>query len=326
LEDPTGYGRIIRNTDGSVARIVEHRDATPDERAIREWNPSIYCFEARALFDALHNIRPDNVQGEYYLTDVIGLLNARGARVEAIPTHDASEVLGVNTRVELAQVNQILQQRILTHLMLAGVTIVDPTSTYVDVTVRVGQDTILEPQTFLLGSTEIGEECRIGPMTRILDSRVGDRTTILASQVVRCEIGSHVRIGPYANLRPGCLLADYVKVGDFVEVKNAVLGEGVSAAHLSYIGDADVGARTNIGAGVITCNYDGAQKHRTIIGEGAFIGSNATLIAPVEIGDGAYIAAASPINEDVPGDALAIARSRQTIKPEWARKRREKNP
>lgn len=322
LEDPTGYGRVVRNLDGTVARIVEHRDATPEERAIREWNPSVYCFQAPALFSAVKEIRADNAQGEYYLTDVIGVLTRRGERVEAIQTDDPKEVFGVNTRVELAQLARVLRERILTDLMLSGVTVVDPATTYVDIDVRVGQDTVLEPGTILQSGTVIGKECRIGPFTRIANSRLGDRVTVLCSQIVDCEIGNHVRIGPYANLRPGCRLADSVKIGDFVELKNAILGEKVSSAHLSYIGDAEVGAGTNIGAGVVTCNYDGTRKNRTTIGQNAFIGTHATLIAPVTIGDGAYVAAGSPITEDVPEDALAIARSRQTVKPEWARRRR----
>lgn len=325
LDDATGYGRIIRNADGTVARIVEHKDATPEERAICEWNPSLYCFEWPLLATALHDLQPNNAQGEYYLTDVIAILARQGCRIEAIPVEDAREVLGVNTRVELAEVARLLRQRILTDLMLLGVTITDPAATYVDANVTVGPDTVIEPQTFLLAETTIGEGCVIGPCTRIVGSRIGNHATILASQVVGCEIGDGVRIGPYANLRPGCRLADQVKIGDFVELKNAVLGEKASASHLSYIGDAQVGAGTNIGAGVVTCNYDGFRKHRTIIGKDVFVGTHATLIAPVRVGDGAFIAAGSPIHEDVPEDALAIARTRQTIKPGWARRWREAN-
>ncbi len=325
FDDPTGYGRIVRNPDGTVAAIVEHRDTTPEQRAIRECNPSIYCFNGPSLFAALGRLAPDNAQGELYLTDVIGILSGDGERVEAIAAEDPEEVLGVNTRVELAEVAGIMRGRILRELMLGGVTVVDPAATYVDAGVRVGQDTVLEPQTYLTGTTAIGEGCSIGPHTRIADSEVGSGARILASQVVESRVGNGVRIGPYANLRPGCRLADNVKIGDFVELKNAVLGEKVSASHLSYVGDAEVGAGTNIGAGVVTCNYDGVRKHRTTIGKEAFIGTHATLIAPVTIGDGAYVAAGSPINQDVPPDALAIARSRPSIKPGWARARRERS-
>jgi bifunctional UDP-N-acetylglucosamine pyrophosphorylase/glucosamine-1-phosphate N-acetyltransferase len=323
FDDPTGYGRIVRNADGTVARIVEHRDATPEQRAIREINPSIYCFESGPLFEALHRVEPNNAQGEFYLTDVIQILSARGDCVEAIAVPDSRETLGVNNRMELAAVGDILRRRILDDLMLSGVTVVDPASTWADIEVRVGQDSTIQPHTFLLGNTLVGEDCVVGPYTRIVDSTVGDRAAILASNIVECEIGNGVKIGPYANLRPGCRLAEGVKVGDFVELKNATLGRKVSASHLSYIGDAEVGEGTNIGAGVVTCNYDGVRKYRTIIGSRAFIGTHATLIAPVSIGDGAFVAAGSPIDQDVPADALALARSRVTIKPQWARKRRD---
>jgi bifunctional UDP-N-acetylglucosamine pyrophosphorylase/glucosamine-1-phosphate N-acetyltransferase len=324
LDDPTGYGRVVRHSDGTVGRIVEHRDATAEERAIKEWNPSIYCFKAAALLAALAEIRADNAQGEYYLTDTIGVLARAGSRIEAMPAADADEALGVNTQIELAHVRAIMTRRILDALMLAGVSIVDPASTYVDAGVAVGAGTILHPQTFLHAGASIGVECEIGPCTRISASQVGDRTTIAFSQVTGCKVGDDVRIGPFAHLRPGCNIGAGTKIGDFVELKNANVGEGVSAAHLSYIGDADVGSGANIGAGVVTCNYDGVRKHRTRIGANAFIGTNSTLIAPVSIEDGAYVAAGSPINEDVPADALAIARTRPVIKPEWARRWRER--
>ena len=323
LDDPTGYGRVVRGPDGRVLRIVEHKDATEQERAIKEWNPSLYAFRASLLFDALREVRSENAQGEIYLTDVIGVLTSRGERVEAVAADDVHEVLGVNTRVELAEAARIMRWRIVEDLMLSGVSITDPHATYVDVGVSVGMDTVLHPQTFLEGATQIGEGCVIGPCARLVDTTVGDRSTIISSQIVECTIGRGVRIGPFANLRPGCRIADGAKIGDFVELKNSVIGERVSAAHLSYLGDADVGAGTNIGAGTITCNYDGTAKHRTVIGEGAFVGSHATLIAPVKVGDGAYVAAASPVDEDVPADALVIARCRQTVKAGWAKRRRE---
>lgn len=324
-DDPTGYGRIVRNERGQVYRIVEHRDATEEERAIKEWNPSIYCFDAWHLFTSLQELRPTNAQGELYLTDVIGILATREERIEAVPVEDNREVLGVNTRVELAEAASIMRSRILTELMLSGVSVTDPSSTYVDAGVKVGQDTVIEPQTYLMGATVIGEDCVIGPMSRIKDSTIGDGSTILSSQVVQSDIGAHVKIGPFSNIRPHCKLADGVKIGDFVELKNAALGEKVSASHLSYIGDAEVGARTNIGAGTVTCNYDGKRKHRTTIGADAFIGTHSTLIAPVSVGEGAYVAAGSPVNEDVPADSLVIARSRPVFKPGWARAKREKD-
>jgi len=325
LDDPTGYGRVVRDASGRVTRIVEERDTTPEERAIREWNPSLYAFEAAALWPALAELQPNNAQGEYYLTDTIAALAGQGARIEAIPTQDVRDVLGVNTRVELAAVAAVLRERLLIKMMLSGVSVTDPATTYVEVDVEVGQDTVLEPNTFLLRGTRIGEDCVIGPFARIEASVLGNGVHVLASQIVASTLEDGVRVGPYANLRPGNHLGPKVKIGDFVELKNAQLGAGVSAAHLSYIGDAEVGEGTNIGAGTITCNYDGIQKSRTIIGKRAFIGSHATLIAPVTIGDGAFVAAASPIGQDVPEEALAIARAYPTIKEGWAAQRRAKS-
>ncbi len=324
LDDPTGYGRVVRDAVGRVARIVEERDTTEAERAIREWNPSIYAFDAPALWTALADLKPNNAQGEFYLTDTIGALVTQGARVEAIPANDFRDVLGVNTRIELAAAAALLRQRLLANLMFSGVTVTDPATTYVDVDVEVGQDTVLEPNTFLLRGTRVGEDCILGPFTRIEASMLGNGVRVLASQVVESVLEDGVQVGPYANLRPGSHLGPKVKIGDFVEIKNARLGAGVSASHLAYIGDAEVGEGTNIGAGAITCNFDGFHKHRTVIGKGVFIGSNATLIAPITVGDGAYVAAASPLAQDVPADALAIARAYPTIKEGWAARRRNK--
>lgn len=318
LDDATGYGRVVRGPDGEVLRIVEQRDASSEELAIREWNPSIYCFDARKLFAALQSVGTANAQGEMYLTDVIGILVGAGERVAAVQVAEAVEVSGVNTRAELAAVAAVLRQRILHRLMLSGVTVVDPATTYVDAGVTVGPDTVLEPGTLLRGAVVIGPDCVIGPWSTISDSEVGGGTAILASQVAGSRIGAGVRIGPYANLRPGATLADGVRIGDFVEIKNATLGEGVCASHLSYIGDAEVGADTNIGAGVVTCNYDGFDKHRTIIGRNAFVGTHVTLVAPITVGDDALIAAGSPVTQDVPAGALAVARCKTTIKEAWA--------
>ncbi|MDW8104105.1 MAG: bifunctional UDP-N-acetylglucosamine diphosphorylase/glucosamine-1-phosphate N-acetyltransferase GlmU [Armatimonadota bacterium] len=319
------YGRVLRDSGGKVVGIVEAKDATPEQLAVREINTSIYCFHAPALFHALQEVRPENAQGEYYLTDVIGLFTSRGEKVEAVVASDWQVTLGVNTRVELADVASRLRWRILERLMLSGVTIIDPSNTYIDADVQIGQDTTVHPNTYILGSTTIGEECEIGPMARIENSQIGNRTRVLASQVVESRLGDDVRVGPFANLRPGTVVGNGSKIGDFVEVKNAIIEENVSMAHLTYVGDAHVGANSNIGAGTITCNYDGRRKHRTVIGKGCFIGSHATLIAPVQIGDGAYVAAASPITEDVPPDSLAIARCRQVVKEGWAKRRREES-
>jgi bifunctional UDP-N-acetylglucosamine pyrophosphorylase/glucosamine-1-phosphate N-acetyltransferase len=318
LDDPSGYGRVIRDENGNVEGIVEHKDATPKQLEIREWNPSIYAFRSDALWHSLSQVQPLNTQGEFYLTDTIGILHGAGERVEAVEADSSEDVLGVNNRVELAAAAAILRQRILTHHMLAGVSITDPTNTYIDAGVTIGQDTVVEPTTFLLAGTHIGEDCTIGPMARISRSNIGNRCKILASQVVESTVGSDVSIGPFANLRPGTQLGDRVKIGDFVETKNAVFGIGAQASHLSYIGDAEVGGGTNIGAGTITCNYDGYRKHPTIIGKNAFIGSHSTLVAPIVIGDGAFIAAGSTVTINVPRDAMAIARSRPTLKEGWA--------
>lgn len=319
------YGRVLRDEAGKVLGIVEAKDATPHQLEIREINTSIYCFKAGALFDALGKVRRDNAQGEYYLTDVIGTFKGEGLQIEAVVADDWQVTLGVNTRVELADLASRLRRRILERLMLSGVTIVDPANTYIDADVQIGQDTTVYPSTYLLGNTVIGEQCEIGPMARIEDSTIADRVTVLASQVVGSNLHDDVRVGPFANLRPGTVVGRGAKIGDFVEVKNAVIGENVSMAHLTYVGDAEVGANSNIGAGTITCNYDGKRKHRTVIGKGCFIGSHATLIAPIEIGDGAYVAAASPVNKDVPADSLAIARCPQTVKEGWAKRRREQS-
>lgn len=320
LDDATGYGRILRDGAGNFAGIVEERDCIPEQRAIREWNPSIYCFQPEVLHRRLPQVTPANAQGELYLTDVPGMVAAEGGRVATAGVSDAAEVMGVNTRVELARASSVLRRRILARLMLAGVGVTDPETTYVDVDVRVGQDTILEPQTILRGSVAIGANCVIGPQTLISSSAIGDGSAVISSQVSGAAIGSRVRIGPYANIREGCVLADDVRIGDFVELKNAVLGPEAKASHLAYVGDAVIGPGANLGAGVVTCNYDGYTKERTTVGAGAFIGSHAILIAPVTVGEGAIVAAGSTITEDVPAGALAIARSHQTTKPDWARR------
>jgi bifunctional UDP-N-acetylglucosamine pyrophosphorylase/glucosamine-1-phosphate N-acetyltransferase len=324
LDDPTGYGRVIRDADGSVARIVEERDANVQEKAVKEWNPSIYVFDAAALWPSLAELKPNNAQGEYYLTDVVGLLVGSGQRVEAVAAESSVEVFGVNTRVELANVAERLRRRILDRLMLSGVTITDPATTYVDVDVEVGQDTVLEPSTFLTGSVRIGEDCKIGPHARIADSVIADRVHILASQVVGSHLDDDVRVGPFSNLRAGTHLCTKVKIGDFVEVKNSILHPGAQASHLAYLGDAEIGEKTNVGAGVITCNYDGYSKHKTSIGSGVFVGSNSTLVAPVSIGDRSFIAAASAVTMDVPENAMIIARSHPTVKEGWSARYHEK--
>jgi bifunctional UDP-N-acetylglucosamine pyrophosphorylase/glucosamine-1-phosphate N-acetyltransferase len=323
LEDPASYGRIVRRPDGAVERIVERKDAAPEIAALREVNAGVYCFAAPDLFRAVFALDRNNQQGELYLTDVIEQLTAEGQRVEACVTEDPLVMQGVNDRAELAQAAAILRQRINRRWMLEGVTIIDPAVTYIDADVEIGPDTVIYPMTFLEGRTRVGAGCGLGPGARIVASTLGNGVTVQSSLVVEAEIGDETRIGPFANVRPGCRLGRGVKVGDFVELKNATVGARTSIAHLSYVGDAEVGERANLGASVVTVNYDGRRKHRTRIGDGAFVGCHATLIAPVEVGEGAYVAAASPVTEDVPPDALAIARSRQTNKEGWAARRRQ---
>jgi bifunctional UDP-N-acetylglucosamine pyrophosphorylase / glucosamine-1-phosphate N-acetyltransferase len=324
LADAGNYGRVIRAADGSVEGIVEAKDATPEQKKIGEINTAIYCFKLPLLRKYLDRITPANAQGEYYLTDVIGLMVGDGLMVGAVVSEDSDIVEGVNDRRQLAYLAGIIRTRILDKLMLDGVSVVDPSSTYIDSDVRIGKDTTVYPGSVIEKGTTIGEECTIGPNTRLVNVRIGSGVSVLYSNLVDSTIGDGTKIGPFANIRPGCRIGKDVKVGDFVEAKNAVIGDGVSMAHLSYVGDAEVGERTNIGAGTITCNYDGFAKHRTTIGKNVFVGSNVTIVAPVKIGDGALVAAGSVLTQDVPGDALAIARSQQTIKEDWARQRREK--
>jgi len=322
LDDAGSYGRVVRDAEtGKVLAIVEARDATPEQLELSEIATSVYAFQPAALFAALRQITPSNAQGEYYLTDAIALLAQQGHVVEALISPDADVVRGVNTRAELGDLRRTLQARIHRTLAESGVTILDPRNTYIEATVKIGADTTIHPFTLLSGVTDIGEDCEIGPGTRLSDSKIGSGVTIRDSYVTASEVGDGCKIGPFANLRPGSVLGKNVKVGDFVELKNTVLGDGVSAGHLSYLGDAEIGARSNIGAGTITCNYDGLRKHRTVIGEDTFIGTHTTLVAPVTVGTGAWTAAGSAITEDVPENALGIGRARQTNKDNWAQEK-----
>jgi len=306
LADPSGYGRIVRDARGNVARIVEETDAGPDELVITEINPSIYCFRRAFLAPALRRVSPENAQGEYYLTDVIEVLRSTGHTVLAVPAADASETLGVNDRAQLADAEAVLRRRINGAWMRAGVTMVDPARTYVDATVDLAPDVRLLPGTILEGRTTVAAGAVIGPDTRLVDAVVGEGAEIQSSVVREAEVGPDVHVGPFAHLRPGTVLARDAKVGSFVETKNADVGEGAKLPHLSYVGDATVGAGANVGAGTITANYDGTHKHHTTIGPNARIGSNSVLVAPVEVGDGAYTAAGSVVTRDVPADALAV--------------------
>jgi bifunctional UDP-N-acetylglucosamine pyrophosphorylase / glucosamine-1-phosphate N-acetyltransferase len=319
-EDPAGYGRIVRNAEGFVEKIVEHKDANEQERTINEINTGTYCFDNKMLFEAIQNVSNDNVQGEYYLPDVIEILKNQGETVSAYVTDNFAETLGVNDRVALAEAERTMKKRINEFHMRNGVSIIDPDNTYIGPDVAIGQDTVIFPGTTLSGSTDIGSECQIGPNTEISSCEIGNNTVIRQSAAFDSKIGSEVNIGPFAHIRPASDIHDEVKIGNFVEIKKAVFGKGSKASHLSYIGDAEVGADVNIGCGSITVNYDGKNKFLTKIEDGVFIGCNSNLVAPVKIGKGAYVAAGSTITEDVPGEALAVARARQVNKEDYVGK------
>ena len=320
--DATGYGRILRDKSGQVLGIVEQKDATPEQKQIGEINTGIYCFEAAPLFAALAGLTCNNAQQEYYLTDVLAILAQAGQRVGAVEVADFQETLGINSRLQLAEAEKILRQRKLLELMDSGVTVMDPASTFVDASVSIGEDTVLYPFTWLEGKTTIGRDCRIGPNSRIADSQLGDAVTLHFSYAHECKIADGVTVGPYVHLRPDTELATGVKVGNFVEVKNSRVGVGSKLPHLSYIGDADIGSGVNIGCGTITVNYDGKKKHRTVVGDTAFVGCNSNLVAPVSVGAGSYIAAGSTITKDVPDGALGVGRARQSNIAGWVEKKK----
>jgi bifunctional UDP-N-acetylglucosamine pyrophosphorylase/glucosamine-1-phosphate N-acetyltransferase len=322
-DDPAGYGRILRDENGDVIKIVEHKDADAQQRNIKEVNASVYCFKIPALLDCLSRIRPVNAQGEYYLTDCVELIHAAGGRMQAVITADSNECAGVNNRVQLAAVSRLLRQRINEKLMLDGVTLVDPDNTYIDPQVKIGMDTTVYPGVTLEGDCEIGCGVTLYPGSRIKDSFIDDGTTVQNSVVLESRIGKKTTIGPYAYIRPHCDIGNGCRIGDFVETKNAQIKDGAKVSHLSYIGDGYIGENSNIGCGVVFVNYDGAKKYRTVVQRDVFVGCNANLVAPVEIGAGAYVAAGSTVTEDVPENTLCIARARQVIKTGWERKKKE---
>jgi bifunctional UDP-N-acetylglucosamine pyrophosphorylase/glucosamine-1-phosphate N-acetyltransferase len=323
LAHPYGYGRIVR-TQGKITRVVEERDASPAQREIKEINSGIYAFDLEPLFESLKAVGSANAQGEYYLPDLVAIYRRKRRPVATITVERADEIRGINSRSELSEVGRMVRQQKNEELMASGVTLIDPATTYVDSSVVVGADTVIQPGVYLEGTTHIGAACEIHAGARIVNSTLGDRVTVLNhSVIVDSSVGDGCRVGPFAHLRPGSSIGRDARVGNFVELKKTTMGEGAKANHLSYLGDAQIGAKSNIGAGTITCNYDGTHKHETIIGEHAFVGSDATLVAPVTIGDHAYVAAGSTITDDVPGGALAIARARQENKPGWVEKRRK---
>ena len=324
LDDPSDYGRVVRDAAGGIVKVVETKnpaDATEEELAIREVNTGIYAFDGGALVDALERVTPDNAQGEYYLPDVLPILGEGERRVVAHLVDDPWLAMGINDRAQLAQVREVAQRRILDEHGRAGVTFVNPQATTVDVGVAIGADTTVEPGCVLRGATSIGEDCRIGPNTTLLDARLGDGVTALYAYANDADVEDGVSIGPFAYLRPGTRLRANAKIGTFVEIKNSDIGEGTKVPHLSYLGDADVGAGTNIGACNVTANYDGRAKHRTTIGKNVKTSVDTTFVAPVTIGDNAYTGAGSVITEDVPEEALGIARARQENVEGYARRK-----
>ena len=321
-EHPYGYGRVIRR-DGHLVRVVEERDASPAERGIKEVNAGIYAFALEPLFDALESIAAQNAQGEYYLPDLIPIYRRRSLPISTLTVADAGEIRGVNSRSELAEVSTLVRQKKNEELMAAGVTLIDPATTYVDVDVVVGPDTVLHPNVYLEGSTVVGAACEIQAGSRLVNARVGDRVTIRNYCVVTdSSVADDAVVGPFAHLRPGSEAGEKSHIGNFVELKKTILGPGSKASHLTYLGDATIGANVNIGAGTITCNYDGTTKHPTVIEDGAFIGSDSQLVAPVRVGQGAYVAAGSTIVEDVPPRALGISRGRQVNKEGWVERKK----
>ena len=325
VPSPAGYGRIVRDGAGRIAAIVEHKDASPAEREIGEINSGVYAFDIEPLFAALREIGSSNAQGEYYLPDLVRIYRDRGLTVETVTLEDSREILGVNSRKELAEVAAILRAEKNEALMASGVTIVDPATTYIAPDVTVGADTVIHPGVHLEGRTQIGSGCEIRSGVRIVDSAVDDGVLINNfCVIVESHVSSGARIGPFAHIRPQSDVGADAHVGNFVELKNTSMGQGAKANHLSYLGDATIGRKVNVGAGTITCNYDGTAKHRTVIEDGAFIGSDSQLVAPVRVGAGAYVAAGSTITQDVPPDALAIGRGTQVNKDGWVSKNKKK--
>ena len=324
LANPAGYGRIIRNAADYITGIIENKDAAPAQKEIKEVNTGVYCFTITDLLKAIEGLSPANAQGEYYLTDVFKIFSDQGLKIAGLRTNAAEEVMGPNDRLQLANTERTLKLAINSQWMQRGVTIQDPEFTYIGPEVEIGPDAIIMPGTFLIGRTKIGANCVIGPHSRIIDSDIDAKTSVQFSQVIEAHLGPDNMVGPFAFIRPGTVSDAEVKIGDFVEIKNTHIGLGSKVPHLSYLGDAEVGSNVNIGAGTITCNYDGVNKHKTIINDNVFVGSNANLVAPVVIGAGATIAAGSTITKNVSEKALGIARSRQEENLNWKSPRDKK--
>ena len=323
LDDPTGYGRILRDEAGHVVGVVEQKDASPEQLLIRETNVSGYCVRRDLLLDALSRLTNDNAQKEYYITDIVGILVSDGRTVEACVAEDPSECLGINDRVQLAAAERQMRRRINEKIMKSGVTLIDPENTYIEADVVIGCDSVIYPNNVITRGTRIGENCVIRSGCRIDSSVIGDFVEITSSVLLSAKVGAHTTVGPFAYLRPASVVGEHARIGDFVEIKNSFVGDGTKVSHLTYIGDADVGRRVNVGCGTVFVNYDGKRKYRTSVGDDVFIGCNTNLVSPVTVGDGAFIAAGSTVTDEVPADALAIARARQVNKDGWAEKRRQ---
>ena len=324
VDDPTGYGRVLCSETGELEGIVEQKDADEEQQKVRLINAGMYFFDAKLLFSSITEIKNDNAQSEYYLPDVLGILKSKGHCVSIYQTEDAAEILGVNDRVQLAQMNKLMNERILDRVMRDGVTIVDPASTFIAPGVRIGMDTVIHPGSIVSGNTVIGENCVIGPMTRLEDMRVADGVKIVNSVCMQSEIGEDTTVGPFAYIRPNCKIGSRVKLGDFVEIKNSSIDTGTKVSHLTYVGDSEVGSGVNFGCGTVTVNYDGTYKYKTVIGDNAFIGCNTNLVAPVEVAADSFIAAGSTITDFVPSNSLAVARARQTNIEDWVTRRKSK--
>ena len=319
-DNPFAYGRIIRDVNGNLVKIVEEKDATEQERKIKEINSGIYCFDNKLLFEMLEKVKNDNNQGEYYLPDVLGLIREQKEIIETYLCDDFDETFGVNDRVALAYAENVMRNRINTKHMLAGVTLVDPTNTYIAPNAVIGRDTTIYPNVTIKSNTIIGEDCQIKPNSYLENVQIGNGVKVISSTISDSKIGDYTSVGPYSHIRNNCELGKNVRVGNFVELKNTTYGDGSKTAHLSYLGDTEVGSNTNIGCGTITVNYDGKNKYKTKIGSDAFIGCNSNLIAPLEIGDGAVVAAGTTVTEDAPDDTLVIARVKQENKMGYAKK------
>jgi len=318
--DPTGYGRMIKNAANELVRIVEEKDASPEEKMVREINSGMYCFDAQTLKVALQELKTDNAQGEYYLTDVIEIIRKMGKTAGTYTTPDCEDIQAINSKNQLAEAEVVMRKRINQKLMAAGVTMIDPATTYISSQTTIGQDTILYPGVILEGETVIGHDTTIGANSHLVNAKIGNHVTIQNSTILDSAVDDATSVGPYAYIRPGSRIGKHCKVGDFVEVKNSIMGDGAKASHLTYIGDGDVGENVNLGCGTVFVNYDGKKKSRTVVEKDAFVGCNTNLIAPVTVKEGAYIAAGSTITDDVPEESLAIARARQVNKVGYLKK------